>query len=236
MKSRGCLIAVAVAFAAIAIFAALLGPTIVREGRRLYQPLAQMKEAQTEFEAWSDEHRFTPPPLPALTAEQLDRFLDLRRRLAGVDEANPLPVDRMRRNQRPALSDIEGMLEGVGGAVTGRMEAYREAGMTPDEYRYLERVVYQLWLRPLRTKGVDPAAVARGSREILDLASSEKDAAIASRLRSLARSMVERRVDAPAGVSPELHALLLSRAAEIDALLDAGSSMPMRGRNPRPDF
>lgn len=236
MKSRGCLIAVAAAFAVVLLAGVLLGPTLLREGARLYVPIAKMKGAQTDFETWSEAHKFVVPPGAKVTEEQIDRFLKLRRRLAGVDEANPMPIEGMRRKERPSLSEIEGLLEGVGGAVTGRMEAYREADMTPDEYRYIEKVVYRMWLRPLRSQGLDPATVSRAAREVMAAAATEKDATVAARLKTVARAMSERRIDPPEGIPGELHALLMARATEIDALIDSGGSMPMRGGRSGVDF
>lgn len=234
MKARGCLIALAVGLGLMALALALVGPTLVREGGKIYAPIARMQGAQKAFEDWEREQAFKAPPAPALSVVQLDRFLDLRRRLEAVDEKNPLPVEEMRGNERPSVAEIQGLIEGVGGAVTGRMDAYREAGMTPDEYRYIERVVYRLWLRPLRAKGLDPAAVSRMATEIDDLAGAEKDAAVARRLKTLARSIAARRVPVPPDFPAEVHSLLLERAAEIDALIDAGRSGPA-GRN-RVDF
>jgi len=224
VKARGCLIVLAVGLALMALVAALVGPTLVREGGRIYEPIAKMRNAQEEFEAWSREQAFKEPRAVTLSAEQLDRFLELRRRFEAIDEENPLPAEGMRRNERPNLSEIQGLLEGVGGAVTGRMDAYRAAGMTPDEYGYIERVVYRLWLRPLRLKGLDPAAVSRVAKELGGLAAAEKDAAVASRLTRLARTVSTQRVPAPEGFDADIHSRLLLRATEIDALIDAGSS------------
>jgi len=234
MKARGCLIVLAVGLALMALAIALVGPTIVREGGKFYEPIAKMQGAQKAFEDWEREQAFKAPAQTELSSAQLDRFLDLRRRLLAVDEQNPLPGEDMRRNERPSVAEIQGLIEGVGGAVTGRMDAYREGGMTPGEYRYIERVVYRLWLRPLRAKSLDPAAVSRVVKELSDLAASEKDAAVASRLKRLARTMAERRVPAPPEFPVEVHSLLLERATEIDALIDAGRSGPS-GRN-RVDF
>jgi len=234
MKARGCLIALAVGLALMALALALVGPMIVREGGKFYEPIAKMQGAQKSFEDWSREKAFKKPARTELSSEQLERFLKLRRHLDAVDEKNPLPVEDMRRNERPNLAQIQGLIEGVGGAVTGRMDAYREAGMTPDEYGYIERVVYRLWLRPLRAKGLDPAAVSRVAKELSDLAAAEKDAAVASRLRQLARTIAARRVPAPPDFPAEVHSLLLERATEIDALIDAGRS-GSSGRN-RVDF
>ena len=102
--------------------------------------------------------------------------------------------------------------------------------MSSSEYRYLDRLIYRKWLRPLRAKGVDPASVARASKELVEAARSEKDAAVAGRLRAIAASMLKNRVSAPEGIPEEAHALLLAHAAEIDALLEAGSPLPIRSR------
>jgi hypothetical protein len=236
MKGKGCLIAIAVALGLATILLGLIGPSLLREGERFYRPIAKMKGAQTDFETWSEGHKFKAPSTVEASAEQLDRFLALRLRLDAVNEKNPLPIETMRRNERPTLAEVGGLLEGMGGAVTGRMDAYREVGMAPEEYRYLERVVYRLWLRPLRAKGLDPAAVARVSRELSDLAASEKDATVAGRLKHLARNMTERRVPAPEGFPEGVHALLLARAIEIDALIDAGPALPVRGGRASVDF
>jgi hypothetical protein len=224
MKARGCLIALAVCLALLVLGIGMVGPTLVREGGRIYEPIAKMKGEQEQFEAWSREKAFKAPAEPSLSPERLERFLDLRRRLAAVDEENPLPVENMRQNEPPKLSEIQGLLEGVGGAVTGRMAAYRELDMTPEEYRYMENLIYRLWLRPLRAKGVDPAAVSRVAKELNDLAAAEKDAAVSGRLKQLARTISSRRVPPPGGFNAEIHALLMQRATEIDALIDSGAS------------
>lgn len=224
MKARGCLIALAAGLGLMALALALVGPTLVREGGKIYEPIAKMQGAQKAFEEWEREQAFKEPAAPELSKARLDRFLDLRRRLEAVDEKNPLPVDDMRSEERPSVAEIRGLIEGVGGAVTGRMDAYREAGMTPDEYRYIERVVYRLWLRPLRARGLNPAAVSRMAKEIEELAAAEKDAAVAIRLKTLARTIAARRIPAPTDFPAEVHSLLLERAPDIDALIDAGRS------------
>lgn len=236
MKGKGCLIAAALVLGVMALFLALLGPTLVREGGKIYRPIAQMQGAQKDFEAWNREHSFKSPAEVTLSAEQLDRFLSLRRRIAVIDEKNPLPIEGMKPHERPSLSQIEGILEGVGGSVSGQMDAFREAGMTPDEYRYIERITYRRWLRPLRAKGLDPAAVSRAAKELTTLAASEKEPAVAARLKRLAQSLSDQRVPAPDGIPVEVHALLMARAIAIDALMDAEPAIPMRGGRTRVDF
>ena len=236
MKLRSCLIAAALGLGFVGLVLALIGPTLVREGGKIYRPIAQMRGAQKDFEAWSFEHAFKAPAEITLTGKQVDTFLALRRRIDAIDEKNPLPIDGLKRHERPSLSQIEGVLEGVGGSVSGQMDAFREAGMTPDEYRYIERVVYRRWLRPLRTKGLDPAAVSRAAKELTTLAAAEKDSVVAGRLKRLALSLQEERVPAPEGIPSEVHALLMARAVEIDALIEAAPAIPLRGGRTRIDF
>lgn len=236
MKAKGCLIALAVGLGLMALVLALVGPAVVREGGKIYRPIAQMQGAQKDFETWSREHPFKTPSEVSLSAEQLDRFLGLRRRIETIDEKNPLPIEGLKRDERPSLSQIEGLLEGVGGSVSGQMDAFREAGMPPDEYHYVERLAYRRWLRPLRAKGLDPAAVSRAAKELLDLAAAEKEASVARRLRILAQSLSEERVPAPEGIPPDVHAILLARAIEIDALMDAAAAIPIRGGRTRLNF
>jgi hypothetical protein len=236
VKARSCLIAAALGLGFVGLVLALVGPTLVREGGKFYRPIAQMRGAQKDFEAWSFEHAFKTPPEVTLTPDQIDRFLALRRRIDTIDEKNPIPMDGLKRDARPSLSQIEGVLEGVGGSVTGQMDAFREAGMTPDEYRYIERVVYRWWLRPLRTKGLDPAAVSRAAKELMSLAAAERDAAVAGRLRTLAKTLQDQKVQAPDGIPADVHALLMARAIEIDALIEAAPAIPLRGGRTRIDF
>lgn len=230
MKAKGCLIALAVALGLLFVFMALIGPRLLEEGERFYRPIARIQGAQKDFEAWEEAHTFKETETISVSADQLERFLKLRKQLGAVNEANPLPDDANRPSKRPDLSEIAGIIEGVGGNVTGRMSAYQEIGMSSSEYRYLDRLIYRRWLRPLRTTGVDPSSVARAAKELLDAAQSEKDVVVANRLRAIASLMRKNRVPAPAGIPDDLHALLLSRAPEIDALLEVGSPLPVRRR------
>jgi len=229
VKAKGCLIGAAVGLGLIALFLALLGPTLVREGGRIIGPIAKIKGEQNEFEAWAAGHRFKAPESVTVSAEQLDRFLKLRRLLDALDQKSPLRGEVMERDRPPTLAEVGDLIEGVGGSVAGQMAAHREASMPPAEYHYLERIIYRTWLRPLRAGGLDPLAVARAAKALNDLAASEKDAAIAGRLTRLAQGLVAQRVPLPEGFPAEVHALLLARAAEIDALIDVGPAIPMRG-------
>lgn len=60
--------AAAVGLGLMTILLGLIGPTLVREGGRIYRPIAQMQGAQTDFETWSREHGFKAPAEVTLSA------------------------------------------------------------------------------------------------------------------------------------------------------------------------
>lgn len=226
MKAKGCLIALAVTLGLGFVVAAIVGPRLLRAGERIYRPIAKIQGAQKDFEAWEEQHSFKEPSRPELSAAKLDQFLALRKKFAAIDAANPLPQGRSRRVQ--SVDEFQGIMEGVGGNVVGRMAAYREAEMTSDEYRYLDHLIYALWLRPLRSNGQDPSSIARAIKEIEDAAAHESDAAVSRKLRSISAALRTKRIEVPPGIPPDLHALLFSRVGEIDALVDQGG--PIDGR------
>lgn len=78
--------------------------------------------------------------------------------------------------------------------------------------------------------GADPAARLAAAREIEAAAEAEPSAAVKQRLRQVARSLRERRPAPPEGVPEPVHALLLERASEIQALLAPGATGVPFGR------
>jgi hypothetical protein len=181
-----------------------------------------MRSAQQDFEAWSKQQSWHEPAVPAVSAEELDRFLSLRKELQQLEEDAPRPR-RGPGDPRPGFEDVPKIVGGVSGFVAARLEAFRRAQMTSAEYRYLDRLVYRRWLRALRGAGQDPALLEQVAQEILNTARDEPDATAAARLRAAAQRVRQRRPSPPAGVPEDVHALLLSRAAEIEALSDAGA-------------
>ena len=78
--------------------------------------------------------------------------------------------------------------------------------------------------------------MSRAAKELTTLAASEKEPAVAARLKRLAQSLSDQRVPAPDGIPVGVHALLMARAIAIDALMDAEPAIPMRGGRTRVDF
>jgi hypothetical protein len=219
-KARGCLIGAAVVLVLATTVAGVLGPGLLRRARAVYAPISKMRTAQQDFEAWSKTQNWQEPAEPALSAAQLDRFLALRKELQELEADAPRPRQAP-GNRRPSLDEMPAIVGGVSGFVSARLEAFKRAGMTNGEYRYLDRLVYGRWLHALRVAGQDPAMLEQVEREIRSLAGQERDTATAARLRDAARKVRMRKPGPPAGVSDAVHAILLTRAAQVEALEDS---------------
>jgi hypothetical protein len=215
-----------VLFAAAMTAAALFGPRLVREGRRLYEPISRVKRTQDDFDRWKRENAWKEPAQAALSAERLEVFLNLRRVLQKLDAEMQDAAAGLRRRREPELLEVPELVQGMTSSVAEQMNAYVNAGMTPGEYDYVERLVYRRWLAPLRERGEDPAARSRAAQEIEAAARAERDSHVASRLREVARGVRERQLAAPDGVPEDVHRLLLSSAQQIQSMADpSGASL-----------
>jgi len=225
LRHRGCLIAVAVVLAALAAVAVLVGPPLLREGRRALAPIRRLSSTQGEFERWESQHPWKDPDSPTLDEQRLVRFLALRKSVKRIDEEiQRRSEEQSADGKQPALRDVPGLLEGVSGLVSERTAAFEQAGMTPAEYAYVERLVYGKWLAPLHERGSDPAAREHAAAEIEAAATAERNVALAAGLRRVAAELRARRLPAPEGIPAEIGDLLSAHAREIEAL--SGPRLP----------
>jgi hypothetical protein len=217
LRARGCLLAVAVVLALVGVVAAVFGPGALRRAREVYAPISRMKDEQREFEAWVRERNWRAPATPAVSAEKLDAFLALRRELRGLDQRAESFRGPASERRRARLEDVPGIMQGVGGLVSDRLQAFRRHDMTPAEYDYLDRLVYEKWLPALLAARADPAARDRAAVEIDKAAASEASAAVRARLRQVAANLRQSTPPPPAGIPAEVHQVLLARAGEIES-------------------
>lgn len=228
---KGCLIAAAAVLALFAALAVVFGPALVREGSRAIAPIRSMSAAQADFDRWVRDHPWKEPAAPTLDEQRLAAFLALRKEVSRLDEElQRRPEEQFPDGRRPALKDVPGLLEGVGGLVAQRTAAFQRAAMTPGEYAYIERLLYRTWLAALNAKGVDPAARDRAADEIEAAARGERDRAVAAGLRRVAAELRARPPAAPEGVPEELHRLLIAHAGEIQALAGSRTRLPHQRR------
>jgi hypothetical protein len=227
---KGCLGALAAAAAVVGIAGALVGPRLLRTARQVYAPVAEMKRAERAVREMADQHPWNAPAAPAVTEDQLRRFLAVRRKLDALyGEVGPRLRALPRR--RGSIRDVPAVLNGVGSVVSRQLQALIDEGMSPEEYRYLERVIYRQWREGLRGAGSGPAVTAAAASAIEEAAAGEKDARTARRLREAAAGLRHRTPSPPPGIPSDVHALLLAHADEIERYsLDAYDELPM----PRP--
>jgi hypothetical protein len=205
--------------AVLSVGVVLVAPTLVREGARFVQPMQRMKRSQTALEAMAEKAAWKRPEKDALTAEQLDRFFAVRRRVDEVRRTTDLDLERLPRRHVRTLEELKqlpGILEGVSELVGAELDAFVQAGMPPAEYHWIEKLVYERWRGPLRKAGTYPVAARAAAAEIEAAAGREADARVRARLEAVARDLRGREPAPPDGFDPQIHALLLSRVEDVE--------------------
>jgi hypothetical protein len=207
------------AAAVVSIGVALVAPTVVREARRVAGPIGRMKRSQAALDDMADKAARKRPEKDALSAEQLDRFFAVRKRVDAARRQSDLQLDRLPRKHIRTLEELKqvpGVIQGVSDIVGAEMDAFVEVGMPPAEYHWVERLVYERWRGPLRRAGTYPVAALAAVAEIEGAASRETDARVRARLKAVAEDLRRRTPEPPEGFDPQIHALLLSRIDDVE--------------------
>jgi hypothetical protein len=205
--------------ALVSIGLALLLPSLVPEIRRVAGPIQRMKRSQTALDEMAEKAAWKRPEKDALSAEQLDRFFEVRRRVDAVRRDAHLNLDQLPRKHVRSLEELKlvpGVLQGVSDLVGAEMDAFVQAGMPPAEYHWVERLVYERWRGPLRRAGTYPVALRAAAAEVEAAATRETDPRVRTRLGAIAEGLRRRAPDPPEGLAPEIHALLLSRIDDVE--------------------
>lgn len=205
--------------AVASIGVALVTPTLVREARRVAGPIGRMQRSQKALDDMVDKAAWKRPEKDVLSAEQLDRFFAVRQRVDAARRQSDLNLDQLpRKNIRTLeeLKQVPGVIQGVSEIVGAEMDAFVEAGMPPVEYHWIEKLVYERWRGPLRRAGTYPVASRAAAAEVESAAARETDARVRTRLNAVAEDLRQRAPSPPEGFDPEIHALLLSRIADVE--------------------
>jgi hypothetical protein len=198
---------------------ALVAPTVVRQARRVAGPIGRMQRSQERLDSMVEKAGWKRPGKDVLSPEQLDRFFAVRKRVDAARRQPSLRLDdlpRKRVRTVQELQQIPGVIEGVSDVVGAEMDAFVDGGMTPAEYHWIERLVYERWRGPLRRAGTYPLALRAAAAEIDAAAEAETDGRVRGRLRAVAEDLRGRVPGPPEGFDPAIHALLLSRIEEIE--------------------
>jgi len=213
----GCAAVAAVASVGLAI----VGPTLVREAGRFAAPIRRMRGKQAALDAMVEQAAWKRPEKDALTADELTRFLEVRRRVDAAVRGSQGVLDALPRRRVRSLEELKqvpDVLEGVSGVVASELDAFVEVGMTPAQYHWIERLVYTRWRGALRKAGTYPTALRAAAAEVQAAAEHEKPGPVRSRLERLAEEMRARVPAPPEGMDPALHALLLAHLDDIERL------------------
>ncbi|HSD65994.1 MAG TPA: hypothetical protein VLF95_04795 [Vicinamibacteria bacterium] len=205
--------------ALVSIGVVLVAPAVVREARRVAAPIGRMQRSQERLDAMAKKAAWKRPEKDALSAGQLDRFFAVRKRIDAVRRTTELNLDELPRKHVRSLEELKlvpEVIQGVSDVVGAEMDAFVEAGMTPAEYHWIERMVYARWRGPLRRAGTYPLARRSAAAEIDAAAEHEGDARLRSRLKAVADDLRGRALGPPEGFDPEVHALLLSRIDDVE--------------------
>jgi hypothetical protein len=198
---------------------ALVAPTALREARRFAAPIDRLKRSQQRLDEMSKKAGWKRPVPDALSPEQLDRFFAVRRRIDAARRSAHLDFAQLPRGQVHNLEELRQVprvLEGVSGLVSAETDAFVEAGMSPAEYHWIERLVYGRWRGPLRRAGTYPLARRAAAAEIEAAAGREADGRVRARLRAVADDLRSRAPAPPEGFDAGIHALLLSRIDDVE--------------------
>lgn len=211
---RGCLFAFIGALGVASALAALVGPLLVREGRRFYAPIAKLKRTEGGFDALRERHPWTEPREITLDADQLARFLAARRALSAIDAEASFDPDAL--ENEPDVRAVGEALQGAGDLLERQLDVFARARMTPAEYHYVERLIYRRWRPALLRAGTYPAALRLAASEVEAVAARAPRPDLARALRDVAAQMRARVPAAPSGIPEAVHALLLERVDDIE--------------------
>jgi hypothetical protein len=210
----------------------LVLPRILPEASRVIGPIQRVKRSQAVLEEMERKAAWKRPEQDALSPGQLDRFFAVRERVQAARQRAAPDFEKLPRRHVRSLEDLKqvtGVIHDVTDVVGAEMDAFVEVGMTPAEYRFIERLVYERWRGPLRKAGAYPVALRVAAAEVEAAAAGEADARVRVRLERVAREMRARSPGPPEGFDAGIHALLLERLDEVERLSldDLVSGIPM---------
>mgnify|MGYP001827834718 CR=1 FL=1 len=144
--ARGCWTAVLIVVVVIIGLVAVIGPTLYREGREIAGPVVEMARSEHALEALDDEFPFDPQSGDAeVTEERLLEFFTVRRELKPLYSSWQDAVKVVEREHGESWVGAKLVLAETRDTMTGQIAALRDARMSPNEFLWLEEVVYRRW-------------------------------------------------------------------------------------------
>lgn len=213
--------------------ALLIGPTLYREGRAIFEPLQNLSSIEERMAELNTSFPFAVPSQVAIDEDRLLTFLSIRDEWKDHYEVWDLTVKDVEDQHGDSWSGAKKIIALTSEVVDFQVDALREHGMSPEEFLWLEKVVYRQWLAEVdqQQSGIDPAVVTQRLQEaaeadlalVQSLRRQHGDSAALSRLERHFRQRVEGSEDPAApdvpGLTPTLQSMLWShrdRIIELD--------------------
>jgi hypothetical protein len=126
--------------------AVLFGPRLWREGRALVGPIAELSRAEGEAKKLNEEFPFQAPEDGRLEPDRVDVFLQIRRELVPHYERWIEVERRVEGGSNPeSWEGAKEILAVTRDVVQLQAETLRARAMSPVEFRWLERRVFEQW-------------------------------------------------------------------------------------------
>jgi hypothetical protein len=154
--ARGCLIAAGILVALLVAIGVFVGPTVYREGKAVVEPVVEMARTEDALEDLEREFPFAVPDGDAgVTEERLQQFLSIRHELEPVYAEWRETIERVEQvHGDDSWVGAKEALTSTRDVISGQISALRSAGMSPAEFRWLEKIVYRRWLAAVGDEGV----------------------------------------------------------------------------------
>jgi len=195
-----------------------VAPTLVREARRVADPIQRMKRSQAALDEMAEKARVEAAREGRALAEQLDRFFAVRKRVDAARRKTDLNLDQLPRKHVRTLEELKqvpGVIQGVSDLVGAEMtRSWRpgcRCGVPLDREAGLRAVARAT------ASGRDLSHRARGggTGDRRGRPRERRTSASAPASRPWPRTCAALAGSAR-GFDPEIHALLLSRIDDVE--------------------
>jgi len=150
----------------------IYGPDLYRKGESIVAPVMELVKSEEAIKALNAELPFAPPEDGLASEERLLAFLEIRRQLVPAYEAWLTVEKRLERSGEGDFDMAGEVLGQVTDVFDAQIDALREQGMSPVEFRWYEFEVYDGWLDKVEAAQLSGTALASAG-EIRELTAGD---------------------------------------------------------------
>lgn len=162
--------------------AALVGPTVYREGRAVFEPIRNLSSIEDRLFELNTSLPFEAPSEITIDEARLQAFLSIRGALKDQYATWQAAVEEAEDHHGDSWSGAKKVITLTSEVFDAQIESFERFQMSPDEFLWLERVVYRKWLREVDRlpSGAAAATVTHRLR-----VATEEDLALVTSLQRL---------------------------------------------------